>query len=144
MAKTQPLIAVRLAIDREVELPDGRTLRAIAGDWLITRNRIVVDVCGPSQLDERYKIIDGNDRMLSAALRTRLEQTLGLGTTNNSDDLIAAVERLAAISIGTVKIEFTPGQLEEIAYRAKKRGQSIEQTLQAVVDRIKEEIFWRS
>jgi hypothetical protein len=144
LAKTQPLIAVRLAIDREVELPDGRTLRAIAGDWLITRNRIVVDVCGPSQLDERYKIIDGNDRMLSAALRTRLEQTLGLGTTNNSDDLIAAVERLAAISIGTVKIEFTPGQLEEIAYRAKKRGQSIEQTLQAVVDRIKEEIFWRS
>lgn len=144
LSKTAPLTAVRCATEQTVTLPDGRTLPVMAGDWLITRGRLVVDVSGPSQLAERYAIVDGNERILSAALRTRLEQTLGVGATTNADNLIAAVERLASLSIGEVKIEFTPGQLAEIKYRATKRGQTVEQALQAVIDRIKDEIFWRS
>jgi hypothetical protein len=144
LAKSPALTAVRLATDQAVTLPDGRLAKAMAGDWLITRGRTVVDVVGPSQLAERYAIADGNERLLTAAMRTKLEETLGVGTTRTPEDLLAAVERLASIKIGEIKIAFTPGQLEEIKFRAVKRGQTIEQALQAVVDRIKEEIFWRS
>jgi hypothetical protein len=42
-----------------------------------------------------------------------------------------------------VKVEFSPGQLEEIAHRAAKRGRSVEAELNAAVDRIKDEIFHR-
>ena len=144
LAKLPALTAVRLATAQTVQLADGRDLHATVGDWLITRGRIIVDVVGQAQLAERYSIVDGNERLLSAALRTRLEQTLGLGSTRTPEDLIEAVERLAAISIGTIHIDFTPGQLEEIKYRSTKRGRSVEQELQAVVDRIREEIFWKS
>jgi hypothetical protein len=144
LAKSPALTAVRLATDQSVTLPDGRLAKAMAGDWLITRGRTVVDVVGPSQLAERYAIADGNERLLTAAMRTKLEETLGVGTTRTPEDLLAAVERLASIKIGEIKIACTPGQLEEIKFRAVKRGQTIEQALQAVVDRIKEEIFWRS
>jgi hypothetical protein len=58
-------------------------------------------------------------------------------------DLVAAIERLASIAIGAVKVEFSPGQLEEIAHRAAKRGRSVEAELNAAVDRIKDEIFHR-
>jgi hypothetical protein len=143
-AKLPVLTAVRLATDQTVQLPDGRTLRAQAGDWLITRGRIVTDVVGASQLAERYAVVDEGERLLTRAICTRLEQTLGIGAMRNVDALIEAVERLAAISIGTIAIEFTPGQLEEIKFRATKRGQTVQQALQAVVDRIKDEIFWKS
>ena len=143
-AKAPTLTAVRVATDQTITLPDGHVRRAVAGDWLITRGRIVVDVVGPVQLTDRYTVTDSSDRLLTAAMRTRLEDTLGVGATRTPEDLIAAVERLAAIAIGDVKIAFTPGQLEEIKFRANKRGQTVEQAMQAVVDRIKEEIFWRS
>jgi serine/threonine protein kinase HipA of HipAB toxin-antitoxin module len=135
---------VRLATEQDVQLADGRTVHAVVGDWLITRGRMIIDVIGPALITERYQIVDGAERMLTAAVRTRLEQTLGLGATRNVDALIEAVERLAKIEIGEIRIEFTPGQLEEIKYRATKRGQTVPQALQAVIDRIKEEIFWRS
>lgn len=143
-AKLPLLTAVRLATDQKVVLPDGRTIPAVAGDWLITRGRLTIDVVGQAQLAERYSLVDAGERLLTTAVCTRLEQTLGLGATTNIDNLIAAVERLAKISIGTIAIDFTPGQLEEITYRAIKRGRTVEQELQAVVDRIREEIFWKS
>jgi hypothetical protein len=143
-ARLPPLTAVRLATDQAITLPDGRVKSAVAGDWLITRNRITIDLCGPAQLAERYQVVDGNERMLSTAICTRLEETLGIGATRNVDSLVDAVERLARISVGEIHVDFTPGQLDEIKQRATKRGQTIQQALQAVVDRIREEIFWKS
>jgi len=114
------------------------------GDWLITQGRLTVDLVGSTALTTRYEVLDPRDQTLPPEARDRLERTLGLGATRTPEDLITAVERLAAISIGSIHIEFTPGQLEEIKYRATKRGRTVEQELQAVVDRIKEELFWRS
>lgn len=144
LPKIAPFTAVALAADQPVQLADGRTMHGTAGDWLIARGRVVIDLCGPANLADRYQIVDGNDRLLSAAIRTRLEETLGIGTTRTPEDLIAAVERLAKIEIGGIRIDFTPGQLDEIKYRATKRGQSVQQALQAVIDRIREDLFWRS
>lgn len=143
-ARLPLLTAVRLATDQQVILPDGRMVRAVVGDWLITRGRATVDIVGPAQLAERYSTMDPGERLLTTASCTRLEQTLGLGATANTDNLVAAVERLARISIGEIHIDFTPGQLEEISYRATKRGRTVKQELQAVVDRIREEIFWKN
>jgi len=144
LARMPALTAVRLSADQTVQLADGRTRHALAGDWLVTRGRAVLDVVGDAQLAERYQIVDDATRLLSAAVCTRLEDTLGVGATRTPEDLVAAVERLARIEIGGIHIDFTPGQLDEIKYRAIKRGQTVEQALQAVIDRIREEIFWRS
>lgn len=127
-----------------VTLADGRQLQGQVGDWLVTQGRLVIDVVAASRLTSRYEIVEARDRILPAALCARLEQTTGIGSTRSPEDLVNAVERLAAISIGTVHVDFTPGQLEEIRYRATKRGQTVQQALQAVVDRIREEIFWKS
>lgn len=143
-AKPPLLTAVRLASDSRVRLADGRDVQATAGMWLVNNGRITVDVLAQPQLTERYQIVDQGERRLSAADCARLEQTTGVGSTRTPADLCAAVERLARITIGTVQVDFTPGQLEEIASRAKKRGQTVQQALQAVIDRIREELFWRS
>lgn len=142
-AKSPTLTAVRLVSAQPVQLADGREVIASVGDYLITRGRTSVDVVGPSQLAVRYEI---EERVCALSPETclRLEQTTGIGSTRTSHDLVLAVERLAKISIGSIQIDFTPGQLEEIAQRATKRGRTVQQELQAVVDRIREEIFWRS
>jgi len=137
-------VAVRLATDQSVRLADGREIIAHTGDWLITLGRTIIDVVGDTQLAARYTVDDEGERLLSTGICARLEQTLGLGATRTPDDLVQAVERLAAIRVGTIQIDFTPGQLEEIAHRATKRRHTIQQELQAVVDRIREELFWRS
>lgn len=81
--------------------------------------------------------------LLSAADCRAIEETTGFGTTRSPAALRAAVERLATIAIGDIRLAFTPGQLEEIAHRAGKRGRTIEQEMKAVVDRIEDELFHR-
>ena len=144
MPRPQPLTAVRAAFRHEVTFPDGRTTTAAPGDWVITRGKITLDVVGDAALRDRYQIVEPTALTIPPALCERLDTTLGIGATQSTDRLLAAVDRLARIEIGTIKIDFTPGQLEEIAVRAKKRGQSVQQSLQAVIDRIREELFWRS
>lgn len=139
-----PLTAVQLDHDQTVSLSDGRSLRASAGDWLISRGKAVIDVVGDTALATRYTIQATGTLTLPAEICSRIEQTAGLGSTRSPADLAAAIERLAKIEIGTVQLPFTPGQLEEIAVRAKKRGQTVQQALQATIDRIKEDLFWRS
>lgn len=143
-AKGAPLTAVRLASAEPVTLPDGRVLEARPGDWLIARGRTPIDVVGERGLADRYSLVEGGTLLLSAGDCARLDATLGVGATRSATDLVAAVERLATIKIGNVRIDFTPGQLEEIVLRAKKRGQTVQQALQATIDRIKDELFWRS
>jgi hypothetical protein len=143
-ARSPRLVAVRLATDQAVRLADGRERTAAVGDWLITQGRTVIDLVGADQLAARYTVDDDGERLLSTGVCAQLEQTLGLGATRTPADLVKAVERLAAIHVGTIQIDFTPGQLDEIAHRATKRGHTIQQELQAVVDRIREELFWRN
>jgi len=73
----------------------------------------------------------------------RLEETLGIGATRSFEQLVKAVERLAAIKVGEIKLPFTPGQLTELKHRAEKRGRTIEQEMKAVVDRIRDELFYK-
>lgn len=102
-----------------------------------------MDAATPAHLDQRYETIEEGALSLPAAACRQLDETLGIGATRTAVQLIAAVERLARIEIGTIRIGFTPGQLEELAHRAEKRGHTVLQELQAVVRRIEDEIFHR-
>ena len=73
----------------------------------------------------------------------QLEETTGLGTTRTGPELVRAVERLASMKIGDIRIPFTPGQLAELQHRAHKRGRSLEEEMRAVVRRIEDELFYK-
>lgn len=134
--------AFHVTTARTVELLDGRSAYLQPGDWLITRGKENIDSCPSASFADRYERVT-EDLQVPPALRRRLEATTGIGTTRTAEDLVEGVERLARISIGSIVIDFTPGQLEEIKYRAVKRGHTVEQELRAAIERIKDEIFWR-
>jgi hypothetical protein len=138
-----PLTAAQVPIAQSAELADGQTVRLGVGDWLITRGTQAVDGVPAKLFAERYELVTPTALSLSAAQCQRIERTTGIGTTTAPDALAAAIERLASITVGEVKIEFTPGQLDELAYRATKRGRPIAAEIQAVVDRVRDEIFWK-
>jgi hypothetical protein len=80
--------------------------------------------------------------LLSRAECNAIEETTGIGTTRTGGELQKAVERLASMKIGDIRIPFTPGQLSELAHRAQKRGRTVEAEMKAAVARIEEEIFY--
>jgi hypothetical protein len=143
--KSEPLSAVlNEAETGELTLADGRTVLATKGHYIIRRGALAVTVLQANQIGLGRDYEPVQDALtLSPDQKQRLEATLGFGATRTAPDLVTAVERLASISIGTIRVEFTPGQLEEIAHRAKKRGHTVQQELEAAVDRIKGEIFHR-
>ena len=51
-----------------------------------------------------------------------LETRLGVGATRSVASLLAAVDRLATIEVGRIRLDLSPSQLEELKGRAKKRG----------------------
>lgn len=73
----------------------------------------------------------------------RLDDLVGLGASRAPETLLAAVERLASLRFGDIRIPFTPGQLSEIQHRAAKRGRTVEAEMQAVVARIRDELFFQ-
>jgi hypothetical protein len=135
------LTAQQILERRPVELPDGTTVHPLKGEWMIISGSQVIDVV--HDLGEKYEIVE-DGLLIPRDVCTELEKTTGVATSQSVPKLVAAIERLARISIGTIKVEFTPGQLEEIKHRAAKRGYTVKQELLRIVDRIKEEIFFRS
>src|SRR5258706_7444852 len=142
-ARIRPLTAVRQREQGRVRLPNMVEVLVYPGDWVISVGEQVIDVASAKTFETRYElVIDG--LTLDRTACVRIEETTGVGTTRSPLELEQAITRLAAISIGEVKIAFTPGQLDELQHRARKRGFTIEQELQRVIDRIKAEIFYRS
>jgi hypothetical protein len=127
----------------EVGLADGRTVVAQPGDTRICRDGLVLDVVSPARFRAEYEVVIERGLTLSAADCNHLEETLSLGATRSVPTFVAAIERLASLRFGDIRIPFTPGQLEEIQHRARKRGRTVEAEMQAVVDRIRDELFYK-
>ncbi len=139
-----PYIGTRVLISRIVTFPDGTGAAVHPGDWLVSLGSAApFDVIPSASFPGPYEVVTDSALTLSRAYCEALERTTGIGTTRTPAVLLAAVQRLARLSIGSVDLPFTPGQLEELKARADKRGQTLQQALQAVVDRIKDEIFWK-
>lgn len=81
---------------------------------------------------------------LTAAECNQIEEVTGIGTTRSAADLLKAIERLATIAVGDIRIPFTPGQLAELSHRAMKRGHTVEQEMKQAVARIEDELFYRA
>lgn len=140
-----PLLqATQVSTAQIIDLADGSQASLLPGDWIIRRQNTVLDTAKATRLDERYETVAEGGMQLSAETCRALDETLGFGAAKDPQSLRAAVDRLAYLSIGEIRIPFTPGQLEEIAHRAGKRGRSVQQELQAVVDRVRDELFYRS
>lgn len=128
----------------EVRGLDETISRVDVGDWMIlTHTGSIIGHVKAIAFPEPYEIVAEGTLTLSPSDREALELTTGIGTTRSAATLLAAVQRLARIRIGDVTIPFTPGQLEEIAYRAGKRGITVQRATQDVIDRIKDELFHR-
>jgi len=139
-----PTLTAKHPIDgRGVMLPSGQVTFPALTDYIISRGDQIVDVCDATALTARYQIVT-EGLTIPRESCVRIEEITGVGTTRTPAELLKAVSRLAAIAIGDVHIPFTPGQLEEIKHRAGKRGFSVAQELQRIVDRIKDEIFYKS
>jgi hypothetical protein len=141
--KGATLQAVRVTHDHSVTMPDETVVIARVGDWVILSGSIIIAYLKDRDFPGPYEIVAEGTLTLSLQDRELLERTTGLGTTRTPMELVAAIQRLARIGIGDVQIPFTPGQLEEIAYRATKRGITLQRAVQDVIDRISGELFHR-
>jgi hypothetical protein len=125
-------------------LPDESQLAIHIGDWLILSGSQTIAVLADKDFPGPYEIVGEGTLTLTKQDQELLEATAGIGAAQSARSLIAAVQRLARIRIGDVTIPFTPGQLEEIAHRATKRGIPVARAVQEIIDRIKDELFWKS
>lgn len=142
--KGATLQGVRVQSATLVTLPDGTDRRVAVGDWLIYQGPYLLAICPDADFPgATYEVVAEGTLMLTIQDRELLEATVGIGATRSVMTLVAAVQRLARIKIGDVTVPFTPGQLEELKLRADKRGQTVAQAIKAVVDRIRDELFWR-
>lgn len=143
--KGATLSAIRATAPVQGTLLDGTPVFAKVGDWVVygSIGNQVVAVITNERFPHPYEIVAEGTVTLSRADCEAIEAITGIGTTQTPAALVLAVSRLARIRIGEVEVPFTPGQMEELRHRAEKRGQTLQQTLQAVVDRIRDEIFHR-
>ncbi len=76
-----------------------------------------------------------------AQVLQELESVLGGGSLVSERDLIEKVRRLARIQFGDHRFEITPGQLEELKYRATKTGRTVEQLVADLYRRMSVDLF---
>lgn len=101
---------------------------------------VTVEELLSAQLD-RFAGVSPTDRIvvIPSGHRDRLEQLLGGGSLRSSEDLVSRVESLASISIGDVRLGFTPGQMKQLAAIAQRNRKTVEQVVKETV----KEMEWR-
>ena len=135
--KQPTLTAEKLSSRQNVFLPGNQLAIGLPGDFLIS------DEHGPVDLQKDLKLYDFIEAGMRVpeAHRQRLESILGLGSTQSAENLVAAADRLAKLEIGGLKVDFTPGQWEELRRKAAAQGQSLEVYLARLVQKFGQD-FW--
>ena len=128
-------------MERMVTLRNDDSIRALPGDWIISREQQILDVVPDPAFLARYDPADETSLQVMGDARGRLERTLGLGSTETVEHLVTAVERMARLVIGDVQIDFTPGQWEHLAHRAQKMGLTVDALVRRIVDKITSDIW---
>ena len=85
--------------------------------------------------------LKGKVVMLSQADCEALEAILGGGSVLNGKDLVQKVSRLAGISFEHIRLQFTPGQLDEVVRKADSSGITVDQLIERMAPRIMEQFF---
>ncbi len=71
----------------------------------------------------------------------QIEHLLGGGSITAPEQLVSRVRAYASLTLGTITLDLTPAQKEEIAYRAKKRGITPDAVAREMVEIVLEQIF---
>ena len=135
------LTAVPVVKETVVILPTGDEVRAWPGEWLIVRDQQTLEVFSQAAFTRAYEKADDVGIRIDGDVRSRIERTLGIGSTETPEHLATAVERSARLVIGDIRIDFTPGQWEHLAHRAGKMGLTVEALVRRVVERTTSEFF---
>jgi hypothetical protein len=82
-----------------------------------------------SQTLQTFRSANPTTRILvfDAEQRARLEAALGGLPIVDPEEVISKVQRLAALEIGYLRVDFTPAQWEEMKRKAKRNGRPLEQ-----------------
>jgi hypothetical protein len=73
--------------------------------------------------------------------RAQLADLLGGLPVRSAATLVERVQALADLSIGKIRIPFTPAELTEIKTKADRLGWPVERVLQAIVKQVKTEWY---
>lgn len=125
-----------------VQIPDALYLKlkkaADAADRATTPEQLIarqLQRFGDFPVTVRTVLVAGDD--LEA-----LETTLGGGQVKDGADLLKKVHQWAGITIGNIRVDFSPAQLDEIAHRAEKQGKDPQTIVDDIVRQIAEQFFW--
>lgn len=89
-----------------------------------------------------YLVPNSRYIVLADAPRDQMEKLLGGGSLRSGDDLLEKVSRLARVRFGDHTLEdLTPGQMEELVYRAEKMGKTVDQLLQETWAKFRQDFF---
>ena len=135
------MMAVPVVRPQQVSLPDGTFITTQVGEWLITREDRVVDVVSTHELKKRYEPTEKEGVLVNGDSRSRIERSLGVGSTETPEMLATAVERMARLKIGDIRVDFTPGQWEHLTHRAEKMGLPVGDMLKRLVDRFTQDLW---
>ena len=70
-----------------------------------------------------------------------VDQLLGIGSTLTAGTLLGAIKAWAGITIGDVRLQFSPAQLAEIAHRADKQGKTPTAVVADIVEQMNRNFF---
>lgn len=89
----------------------------------------------------KYKACRPTDRfiLVDPGARERLEKLTTQLPFKSAEDIVGAVEQLAGVHVGSIRLNWTPIQYRELKGKADRWGMSPEQYTEAVVRRILEE-----
>lgn len=118
-----------------------RTLRAFPQDWIVASGEQPIDVVTAKQFESLYEPIEKRSLILTADDQTALAKVLGFGSTNTSRDLTLAVQRLARLKIGSIEVDPSPAQWEELTHRAQKRGLTLKVYMERVVEKLMQDLW---
>lgn len=80
--------------------------------------------------------------VLAGEALEQIDRDLGIGATRDATALLTAIRGWAGITIGDIRLQFSPAQLAEIAHRADKQGKSPEDVVKEIVSSIESAFFW--
>lgn len=131
------LTAHKLTERKTITLPNGFPTQGYPGDYAITSEGHIVDLV--TTLTD-YEIVQ-EGLFLPDHVRAEVERVLGVGAMKSPKDLVHAAERLAKLEIGQLRVDFSPGQWEELSRKAVVQSQSVEEYLARLVKKFTADIW---
>lgn len=142
--QAEPMSAYQLVGKEEtfVTLPSGHVRACYAKEWIVCRNDKPVEVLSDEMFHRLYEpVLQG--LVLPAKVLGWLEEHVGLGSTKDPKALMDGIQRLVDLKVGSISVDFTPAQYEELKLRAEKRGSTLTEEITRVVEHLTSDVFWR-